>query len=252
MRKWIILTLLGLGVSVQAIPIKKLDGNTSPESLKETLRALRVSKFEGLRWLRENGEPSFQGLQVIALDEKKWSTELRWRAVIRMAQVWPQKSETFLAKALENRDWLLRNASLKAASYVRKERARDWAERSLSDPAMLVRTQAADLLGQVGDQGSKELLWKELQKRRNFRGRQSLWVRNHILKALAKLSTEEEAGRFIPYLDESEERIQRSTVEALELLMGQRAHRPTHHKMPLGLRVRQWQSWWREHQLKKI
>lgn len=134
-------------------------------------------------------------LEKVAFDRQK-SLEVRWRAVTVLGRVHAKNSQSMLEKALHSREWFMRNAALVVLPYGDRKWARSWAEKLLSDPALVVRTAAVQALRQLHATESRMLLWKKLNDRENFHRGQPLWVRRHIIETLEQFSNSEDENRF--------------------------------------------------------
>ena len=117
---------------------------------------------------------------------KKQSVEIRWKALTMAAYLKKQKAVPDLKKALVSNEWFMRNAALISLQSVSKTEGRVAAESLLTDKALVVRSAAVDVLAADMDGPIRELFWQAMNSKNNFRGNQSLWIREQLLGHLAK------------------------------------------------------------------
>ena len=131
-----------------------------------------------------------------------------------------EKSLVHLERAVKSRDWFMRNAGIIAMNQIAPERALIWARRLIHDPALVVRTSVVPVFRQRGQIADRDLLWRELDNKINFKKGESLWIRHHIVTALATLSSPVDAPKFLKLLDDADQRVRKASVMALESLTG--------------------------------
>lgn len=141
---------------------------------------------------------------------------LRWKAVMLLAQLEKAKAIGVLDKALQSKEWFLRNAALLAYADAAPERASSIAAKMLEDKALVIRSAAVDVLSRNLDSQTREVLWNEIDQPHNFRKKQSLWIRPQILKALAESPQPRELSLFLSHLREKDERMHSHAIRALE------------------------------------
>jgi hypothetical protein len=93
-----------------------------------------------------------------------------------------------------------------------------WSRELVKDPALVVRTQAVKNLIRLHARSSSSLLWKEIFNKINFRGKQSLWVRGHMARALAMWAHPGEKSRFLKLMDDSDPKVRKWAAVGLERL----------------------------------
>jgi hypothetical protein len=140
----------------------------------------------------------------------------RWKSLSLVAQIQGPKSEKILKKALKAPEWYMRNAALLAYQSVLPQKANEVAEQLLQDKALVVRSAAVGVLGKSTDSSARESLWSELSNPKNFRKKQSLFIRGQILAVLAQEPLEKEVPLFLKHLNESDSRLHASAIVALE------------------------------------
>ena len=151
---------------------------------------------------------------------KSASVEERWRALSAMAlQSHPDRIKD-LQKAAQQKEWFMKSASLVAMKKVSVDKAEDLALKLLSDPALVVRSQAVEVLSDRMTQLSRERLWQELSESRNFHKKKSLWIRQDIVSKMAEQPLSSEMKKFGSLLNDSDQGIQNQALRALETISG--------------------------------
>ena len=72
----------------------------------------------------------------------------------------------------------------------------------LNDRSLIVRTVVVDALSDIQDPTSLEPLTEEMKNKRNFSGEQSLWIRKHLIDAIANTGKKKSIPILITYLDD--------------------------------------------------
>lgn len=148
--------------------------------------------------------------------------DVRWKALTAAAVHQREKSADDLLKASESKDWFMRNASLVALQEYAPKKARAAARRLVMDPALVVRSAAVRVLAKDDSSEASEILWKELAEGYNRRGKQSLWIRGEIARALAAKAAPNELNRIAQLLNDEDAGVQAAAVQGLERLTGKR------------------------------
>jgi HEAT repeat protein len=182
---------------------------------------------------------TFQELEQMSFDTNL-PLKNRWTAIMSLTLKDKYKSQRVLERAIKSPDWFMRDAGLLAMETVDSKRALALARKLLKDPALVVRTRAAKIFKRHGELQDQGLLWEELENQRNYRNGQSLWVRRHIVQALAKVSDQSHVYQFIRLLDDSDVRVSQSAVMVLETLTGQKLGGRTE---PHTHKVSYWKKW---------
>lgn len=192
----------------------------------------RVKEFKNRK------DTSYAFLSHTAFDAKN-GLQARWRALITMGRLDPQYFRKDLDKALTGREWFMRNAALIALQTDDRARAIEWSSRLITDSALVVRTQAVRNLIQLEARESEPLLWEEIFAKKNFKGRQSLWVRVHMAEALAHFASPGRAKGFQRLLMDPDERLHKWAVMGLENSTGIKM---SDKSVPVEIRRQQWLS----------
>jgi hypothetical protein len=185
----------------------------SLESLMERPMEVRVREFAKV------GDKVYPFLVRTAFDKNESLLE-RWRAVTTMGRFDPLRFRPELDKALISPEWFMRNAALIALQTDERARAVAWSIRALEDEALVVRTQAVRNLIELNAREAEPLLWHQVSAKRNFRGKESLWIRTHIAEALARFTGPGRTRHFQKLLQDSDERLHKWAIMGLETSTG--------------------------------
>lgn len=165
------------------------------------------------------GPKIYQMLSQTASDPAQ-NLHVRWRAVTTMGELNSKYFLPDLERALQSREWFMRNAALIAILNQPREVALKWSRQLLRDSALMVRTQAVrNLIGLDGYEAEPEL-WQEIWHKRNFRKNESLWIRAHIAEALARMASEGRTAGFRRMIQDADERLHRWAIMGLEKSTG--------------------------------
>lgn len=210
-------------VQAEDIPFE-MSGYLS-QPLDTRVKLFLQAKTEGERYLAH-----------VAFDPKM-GLQQRWRAITTMGRMNPTRFQKELERALKSKDWFMRNAALIALQTASHDFAVQQSTALLSDPALVVRTQAVRNLIQLDARETEPRLWREIFSPRNFRGTESLWVRAHMAEALAKFTTPGRAKFFQRLLLEPDERLHKWAVIGLESTTG---FKMTDRGEPVVIRRQKW------------
>jgi HEAT repeat protein len=204
--------------------------------------ALSLPLESRLEALKRQGPNGYKSLVQLMADEKM-PMEIRWRAVTAIGRIGGKESRPELERALNGKDWFMRNAGLVAMAGVDQAEAARWARRLLSDKALIVRAAAVDTLAGLEDKSSTGLLWEKLYAKENFKGKQSLFIRRRIVETLGKLEGKGREAKFIEVLGDRDEDLHVAAITALERISGMTLGTA---KDPLHLKRERWEAWWSE------
>lgn len=166
--------------------------------------------------------------------------QTRWSALVLLAQIQETGAEKTLEKALNHKEWFLRNAALLTYPTVLPKKANAVALKMLDDKALVIRSAAIEVLEANMDSQVRESLWAELDHPRNFRKKQSLWIRPQILQALARDPSSRETPLFLNHLRDADPKLHAFAIQALE-----KATRQTLGNSKMGVPERRdlWLKW---------
>ncbi len=140
--------------------------------------------------------------------EKENPYEIRWSAIQKISVDYPDQAEAILLKAVTQPEWYMKNAALIGLEQIKSKKLMDAAERLISDPALVVRSMAVNVLSQNQTTETRKLFWSELKKKYNFKRSQSLWIRYQILEHLAENPLKSEREKFLELINEKDKKIQ--------------------------------------------
>lgn len=139
----------------------------------------------------------------------------RWLALMDIARSQSVQAKDILKRASVDKDWFMRSGSLVAMESVDAKESYELAKKLIKDKSLLVRTSAFEVLQKNLKTEDRLLLWEELNKKYNFRGNQSLWIRYQILELLGKNPQEQEQKQFANLLNDSDQKIQAISTNIL-------------------------------------
>ena len=237
--------LHGLALSLALAAAFKAEAAVSPRSMNNTgmqnvREALDLSMLERVQQLK--GEPSaYENLKKL-MYTKSEAYELRYKATTALAKVAGAKAKSDMVAALQSGEWFMRNAGLLGLQSVDRSEALVWARKLLSDKALVVRSAAVDVLMKAHDTTSTNLLWTKLYSKENYRNGQSLYIRQHIVEALADLDGKEHTAKFVALLQDKDDSLHEPAMEALEKITHASVTSPG---SPIQDRRAQWQKWYK-------
>lgn len=140
----------------------------------------------------------------------------RW-AALQKASAQASGDEFFKVMAFgDDKDWFMRNASLVALDQSGSDMVYDQAKKLVTDKALVVRSAAADILMRLNNDNVKKIFSAELEKKYNFNGRSSLWIRKQMMTHLIKNPTVTERDFYVRYLNDQDPEIALLSTRALE------------------------------------
>lgn len=189
---------------------------------------------------------SFLVLKHFVFSDKE-AMPIRWKALISVARLYPKKSFPLVQRALRSSVWFLRNAGLIAMEIIDHRAGLRWAGDFLNDPSLVVRTAAVSMIKKHKASQYKIRLLGKLNAPDSFYKNKSLWIRHHIVSALAVFCEPGEEKMFISFLRDPDERLYPSAIAALEKLTG-KTFRPfdTERKEVAKTQKQMWIGWWSE------
>lgn len=150
----------------------------------------------------------------------------RWSALQEMGRGDFEWFKEDLEKALQAKEWFVRNAALIAIQSGKPEFVRKWSEKLLFDKALVVRTQAIKNLLELKSSESSETIFKALNHKMNFRGNYSLWIRPYLAQALVLHPPKNWKRVYQSMLGDRDEKVQTWAIIGLEQKSGLRLGRP--------------------------
>lgn len=154
------------------------------------------------------------------------SLKERWSALQEMGRGDFEWFKEDLEKALQAKEWFVRNAALIAIQSGKPEFVRKWSEKLLFDKALVVRTQAIKNLMKLKSSESSDEIFKALNHEMNFRGNYSLWIRPYLAQALVLHPPRNWKQVYQTMLGDRDEKVQMWAIIGLEQKSGLRLGRP--------------------------
>lgn len=154
--------------------------------------------------------------------------QTRWKALTLAAFIEKDKSLPELEKALKSPEWFIRNAALVSLNSYHPQRAKKAAATLLTDKALVVRSAAVEVLGSPEDLKTRDLMWRQLNSKQNFRKAQGLWIRGQILTNLAKNPYQNENQMFMKALADQDLQLHEPAIAGLETITKMKLGNPSH------------------------
>ena len=165
--------------------------------------------------LRKKPKLSFQILEKVFYSTK-YNDDLRWRALMSMARLNPKKAKFHVLKALKNKNWFFKNAGLIAMEIINPNEAVFYSHLFLSDPSLILRTASVEIIRKYKAVQYKNLLWRKIKSKENFRKGKSLWIRKYIAQTLYEFSDEKDIYKFANLLNDPDPQIRQLAVQTLD------------------------------------
>jgi hypothetical protein len=191
---------------------------------------------ERLQTLKQSPQTGYQQLSKIAFDESQ-NLQIRWRAITTMGPLDPLYFKPDLEKALKSKEWFLRNAGLISVLNTSRNEAMKWSVELLKDSSLMVRTQAVRNLVGLQAKEAEAILWSEMWDKKNFRGRESLWIRAHIAEALARMADPGNPRSFQRIIMDPDSRLHKWGIMGLEKRTG---FKLSHKQEPVEIQRQKW------------
>ena len=140
----------------------------------------------------------------------------RWAALQKATTLASGEDFLKVVAFTDSKDWFMRNASLVALDKSGSDMVYDQAKKLITDKALVVRSAAADILMRLNNDAVKKIFSAELEKKYNFNGKNSLWIRKQMMSHLVKNPTVSERDFYVKYLDDQDIEIAALSTKALE------------------------------------
>lgn len=193
--------------------------------------------------LSNYGPKSFTILKNFVSSEKE-KMPVRWKALVSLARLYPNKSLPIVQKSLGSTIWFLRNAGLIAMEIINPKESVRWAGQLLNDPSLIVRTASVNMIRKHKARQYKMQLIEKLNAPDSFYKNRSLWIRHHIASTLADFYEPGEEKMFISFLRDPDERLHPPAIAALERLTGKTFHASDEEESEIKKQKKMWISWW--------
>jgi len=214
------------------------------KSIEMTMTALRLPTEQRLEAIKLRGDESLENLIQIATKDQ-FSLSLRWKAVTAIGRVFPLRSKKILYGMTSSKEWYLRNAALIALQAAYAPLALKAALRLVRDKALVVRTAAVKIIEDLGSRRQARVLWGEINSPKNFRKGKSLWIRSHIMRAIAKTAGAGDELKLSQFIQDKDPQVQLWALYGLEKASGTKAQNKG---LSFKQRKQKWISWSRKKQ----
>lgn len=147
----------------------------------------------------------------------------RYVALMGVAKLGGQASESEIRTFLKDKSWMLRSGALRALGALGREEKSGRAVLSLlQDKALVVRLEAVQTVSKLWPSGADEALTRAILDQRNFHAGRAQWVPQAALSALAtKARSRLTAKRLLPFLEKPmDSALLPEAVRALERMTG--------------------------------
>lgn len=167
------------------------------------MKTLFVVLLSSLCWAE-----TYKDFKIKAFSENE-EMNVRWNAVVKMAELKKSDSLTDLKKALKSNVWYMRNVALLAIESIDADAAFDAAKKQLDDPALVVRSAAVEVIAKnkKRSEEGRKLLWKELHDKQNRIQTKSLWIREQIAKHLSEEPRKDERQNFLNLVEDKDQNL---------------------------------------------
>lgn len=191
----------------------------STESVEQSVAyALRAPHEMAVASIKQMGQPAVERLQQMAFSDK-WPMKTRWKAFMVFTHVQGKQSTEAIKKALLSSTWYMRSAGLTALKSIDSLGAKKWAYKLLStDPALMVRMKAVEILQETPDEKVTELFWKKINSQDSVHRQKSLWIRGDMARVLMQQPRTKDLKRWLSLLHQTDKELQQIASIALSKL----------------------------------
>lgn len=181
--------------------------------------------------------------ELSSIYNNKKSADLEvWVAARAMGRIGGDQAQATLEKGLESKRVMTRLGAVSGLELIGDASAVPALEKALFDAALMVRAAAADALGKLRVKSSALSLNRALNLPENFRGGNSLFVRRHIVDAMALVGSVQSMPALVEALEDQDTKVQDSARKAVETIGG-RSYRVGSSISPEE--IESWKKWLR-------
>lgn len=181
-------------------------------------QAMREPHQVGLKTIKTIGPQSYSMLEDLAFNEK-WPMQTRWKSFMLLTQAQGKASLPLVKKALLSKVWYMRSAGLTALQDLDPQGAKKWAYQLLnSDPALMVRMKAVEILKADKSEKVTELFWKKVYSADSLHRQKSLWIRGDLVGILAEEPRTRDLQRWVQLLHDQDGDLRSAATVALAKL----------------------------------
>ncbi|MBX7230852.1 MAG: hypothetical protein K1X29_02075 [Bdellovibrionales bacterium] len=223
-----------------SIPNSTLLKEDKTEQILMIKEILKLPFENRVQALKSKSKHTLALLQKLIFNPQE-SLEVRWRALTTTPYVDSVFGKQIILEALKSEEWYIRNAAAISLPALSRDFAVELSGKLLSDPALVVRTAAAQNLSRLNGREKETLLWEKLNSRENFNGLESLWVRRHIAKALSQFAQPGSEAKLITLLKDQDPRLHPFALRALERVTQKKL---VSKKTTVAENRKMWLEWW--------
>ncbi len=184
----------------------------------QVARALREPHTIAINRIKNVGSEGHSRLMQLAFSDK-WPMKTRWKSFMLLTLSQGNQSLPVIKKALLDKVWYMRSAGLTALQSIEPQGAKKWAYKMLnSDPALMVRMKALEVLSHDRSEKVTELFWKKVYSADSLYREKSLWIREDLARLLLRQPREKDLQRWVRMLHDSDKQLQGLASQALEKL----------------------------------
>ncbi|MGK0367460.1 MAG: HEAT repeat protein [Thermoproteota archaeon] len=107
---------------------------------------------------------------IKVMKSDKFPEHKRWTATFLLGKIMGRKAAPFIARFASHPNWMLRLASLKTLMAMREVRFLGLYSKALKDKALIIRSQALDIISTLKLTKLAPSVWKMLYDERNYNG----------------------------------------------------------------------------------
>ena len=203
---------------------KKLH-SSSKKTHRPIVDILELSLERRLSILQKHPKKYFRQLHTIFQSENH-SLALKWKALMAMARLNPQKARPYIIQSLKRRSWYFKNAGLIAMEIIDPQGALPYAGKFLNHPSLVLRTAAVEVIRRQKALQYKPMLKRQLHAKQNFRQGQSLWIRPRITETLAEFASTKDKQFFLSLLTDPDSQVQPIALKTLKKLTSKAPQQP--------------------------
>lgn len=198
----------------------------------------RVAAFDALLHV-----PNIDALAAVAADPQTHMRQ-RWIAVRALGKIGGAPVRDTLTPLLRAPEAALRAATVSALADADIRGMAVLVSELLRDPAIIVRSAAADSLARMGEEIAVPALVDALEDPSNVYRGQSLWVRRHFVQALEAIGGHNAVGGLIGALEDSDPTVSAAALAGVDRLV---AHSYAAGRSHVD-EVQAWKRWWANQQ----
>jgi len=245
----------GISKEEAKLPYRKMPDISKSEisranvSVDEILNAATKKEDYGneLDAIDKLGYAAYSRLTDIFMDPKqKW--EKRWISAMAIGRMWTLESRMTLLHGLKDPFSTVRMSSLIALKKFPDDMVIDRIhDVFLNDRSMFVRNTATEVLSEIRDPRSIEVLVSGLKNEHNLYRGKNLWIRNNIVKALGKYKNKKVIPHLINILSDNETSLFTDALNSLETINRDNGDMLLIKDEEASSKVKWWLAWWERH-----